>query len=211
MPWNLVQTSRAFVASSLDAQPIPPEQKAQILAVFDSIDNVFNVDAWDGYQAARQRLFDVLRRTRPANPVVLSGDIHSAWGAELLADFADADSELLAAEFVCTSISSTFLELDPRPVDFIVRLGLQDNPHIKYFNGLFRGYCLCDVDRDRWQTSYRAVGDLAALADRDNPLALVPYASTPVETDAVMEIAEGFSASGNTHRLETKFARFAIP
>ena len=57
---------------------------------------------------------------------------------------------------------------------------------------------------------YRAVGDLAALADRDNPLALVSYASTPVDTDAVMEIAEGFSAPGNAHRLETKFARFAV-
>jgi alkaline phosphatase D len=207
MPWNLVKTTKAFVAAGLESQPIPPEQKAQILAAFDHIDNVLNVDAWDGYEAARQRLFELLDRTKPSNPVILSGDIHSAWGAELFSDFSDTNSDRLAVEFVCTSISSTFLELDPRPIDYIVRLGLQDNPHINYFNGLFRGYSLCDVDRDRWQTTYRAVGDLTALADIDNPLALVPYPDSPVDTDAVLEVKSGFSEPGSSERLETTFAR----
>lgn len=210
MPWNLVNSTKALVASILETQPIPPEQKAQILAAFDNIDDIINADAWDGYQAARQRLFNVLQRSKASNPIVLSGDFHSGWGAELLTDFDNSNADLLAAEFVCTSISSSFGELDPRPIDFIVRLGLPDNPHIQYFNGLFRGYCICDVNEERWQTTYRAVGDLAALPDIDNPLALVPFRDTPVDTDAVLEIEEGFNQPGSEKRIETKFTRFPI-
>lgn len=208
MPWNLVETTRAFVAANLEQQPIPAQQKAQILSQFDNIDNMLNVDAWDGYPAARERLFNILRHSGAKNPIVMSGDIHSAWAAELLNDFSDPQSDVLAAEFVCTSIASTFLTLDPRPTDYIVRLGLQDNPHIKFFNALFRGYCICDVNQQRWQTSYRAVGDLSALADIDNPLALVPFPDSPVATDAVLEIAAGFNQANSEQRLQTRFARF---
>jgi alkaline phosphatase D len=35
-------------------------------------------DAWDGYAADRARLLRFIGRRRPANPVVLSGDIHSS-------------------------------------------------------------------------------------------------------------------------------------
>jgi alkaline phosphatase D len=210
MPWNLVRTSRVVVAATLQAQSVPPEQQAQILAAFDAVDNIFNVDAWDGYPAARRRLLEMLQRSGARNPVILSGDIHSAWGANLLADFEDAGSDVLAAEFVCTSISSTFLDLDPRPTDFAVRQGLVATPHIEYFNGLFRGYCLCDVDTARWQTRYRAVGDLAGLADTANPLALVPFPDSPVDTDAVLEIEAGFNSAGSGRRLQTSFARFPV-
>lgn len=108
---------------------------------------------------------------------------------------------MIAAEFVATSISSTFLAIDPRPADFVVRTGLADNPHIAYFNGLFRGYCLCDLDRDRWQTSYRVVGRLADLQNPD-PLALVPYEDTPVATDALFCVNAGFNQPGSGERVQ---------
>jgi alkaline phosphatase D len=40
---------------------------------------VVNLDQWDGYAAARQRLLGLLATGRVANPVVLAGDIHSTW------------------------------------------------------------------------------------------------------------------------------------
>ena len=97
--------------------------------------------------------------------------------------------------------------LDPRPTHFVVRQSvLANNPHIEYLNGLYRGYCLCDIDRTRWQTTYRAVGTLADVA---NPaeFALVPFPETMVETDRVLEIAAGFSEPGQNDRLETTFER----
>ena len=53
--------------------------------------NIFQVDAWDGYQAARTRLTDFLATEGIRNAVVLSGDIHSSWAADLLVDFADSE------------------------------------------------------------------------------------------------------------------------
>ena len=61
---------------------------------------VFNMDAWDGYVAARQRLLDFLVDRAPANPIVLTGDIHSAWAADILERFDDPGAGVVAAEFV---------------------------------------------------------------------------------------------------------------
>jgi len=82
-----------------------------------------------------------------------------------------------------------------------------DNPHINYFNGLFRGYCVCDVNKTRGQTTYHAVDDLTALQDIDNPLALVPYQDTPVSTDAVLAIQQGFNQTGSEQRLSVSYSR----
>jgi alkaline phosphatase D len=204
MPWNLHKAARATVAFN---PAIPEPQKSAILAAIDRVDSLVNVDAWDGYVTARQRLLALLGQVRPRNPVVITGDIHSAWAGNLLADFTDpVGSDLLAAEFVATSISSTFLGIDPRPTDAIVRASLVDNPHIRYFNGLFRGYCLCDVDAQRFETTYRAVGDVGALLDPD-PQALVPFQDTPVDTDAVYQVRAGFNAPGSGLRIEETYRR----
>ena len=154
MPWNLRRTGQLFAQASA----APPS----VLAAIGTLDNILNVDAWDGYQRARERLMTILGRARPPSPVVLTGDIHSAWAANLFDDFGDpANSDVLAVEFVCSSISSTFLSPNSKPAHLIVAAGLPDNPHIRYFNGLFRGYCLCEVDHSEWRTQYRAVGSPA--------------------------------------------------
>jgi alkaline phosphatase D len=188
MRWNLKST----VGLTLLDPAIPPSA----VAAFQNVTEILNIDAWDGYPAARQRLFSILDALRPNNPVVLTGDIHSSWAGDLLRDFADPTSDVLAAEFVCTAISSTFLAPDPRPTSQIVGFGIPDNPHIKYFDGVFRGYALCDVNRHRWRTEFRRVGTLADLTDPD-PLALVPLRGDPVETNAVAEIEAGFNRPGS--------------
>ena len=205
--WNLIRTAKLNIQFN---PAVPANQKAAILQALGAVDNFYNMDAWDGYRAARRRLFHMIATARPNNPVVLSGDIHAAFGSNLLTDFANPGSDMLAAEFTCSSISSTFVGQDPRPSDAIVRPGVAaDNPHIEFFNGLFRGYCLCDVDAKRWQTTYRAVGTLADLQNPD-PLALTPFDDSPVETDAVLEIESGFGQSGSGQRLATTFSRIPL-
>jgi alkaline phosphatase D len=92
-----------------------------------------NVDAWDGYVAARNRLLGSVMDDEIANLVVLSGDTHSSWVADLKADFADSLSPIVGTEFVGMSISSNF-----RP-DFIpiIEGALLDpaNAHVKFFDG----------------------------------------------------------------------------
>jgi alkaline phosphatase D len=114
---------------------------------------LYNLDQWDGYVAARNRILSFLEKRRPTNPVVLTGDIHSNWVHDLKADFADPASATVGTEFVGTSISSEF------PAGFIapVTSALADNPHTRFFDGAFRGYVRCDVTPERWTSTFRVV------------------------------------------------------
>ncbi|MFG3270660.1 alkaline phosphatase D family protein [Streptomyces luteogriseus] len=110
-------------------------------------------DAWDGYQAERNRFLEEFRQVR--NPVVLSGDRHLTMISDLKEDYADPDSDVVGAEFVGTSISSNgdqdqaafHREWDPRR---------PDNPHWKLLDA-HRGYHLFDVRRDGIDAQVRVV------------------------------------------------------
>jgi alkaline phosphatase D len=71
-------------------------------------EELFNMDQWDGYVAARNRLIGFLDRARVRNPITITGDIHSSWVHDLKTDFSDETSETVGTEFVGTSITSSF-------------------------------------------------------------------------------------------------------
>ncbi len=147
-----------------------------------AIGSTCNPDAWDGYPAMRTRLLNFLATERPNNPVVLSGDIHSAWAADLKADFSDPNAQTVATEFVCMGITSSFLNmLSPL---IALTLGKQ-NPHIRYFEGVHRGYCLCEVDDTQWRTDFQAV------ARTGDPAFTVPRADLAVRTIASWAVNAG--------------------
>ncbi len=122
-----------------------------------------NSDQWDGYQPARDRIYSVLKGA-PAqgqapvdNVVILTGDIHSSWAADLTQDpnntnlatggYNGATGEgSRAVEFVGTSITSPGLS-DPSgsTAGFLRSV----NPHFKYIDLNQRGYMLLDVTRER--------------------------------------------------------------
>lgn len=118
---------------------------------------VLNMDAWDAYHESRRRILHWLARYRVRNTIVLTGDIHSAWAADLRADFADPASPVIGSEFVCTGISSGFQD----DLALLVFYTLPANPQIKYFNGLKRGYTLCDVTPSAWTAHFRTVATVS--------------------------------------------------
>ena len=63
-------------------------------------------DGWDGYPEARRRLLEAVAARGPANPVVIGGDVHAHWVADLKPDFDDPRSPVVASEFCGTSITS---------------------------------------------------------------------------------------------------------
>ena len=117
-----------------------------------------NHDAWDGYVAARDRILGFVRERRPSNPVVLSGDWHSNWVNDIKTDFDDPASEIIATEFVGTSISSGCGWRDD------VEAALPENPHVKFFDGEYRGYVRCEVTEEEWRTDLKIVTDSRAAA-----------------------------------------------
>ncbi|UKO98969.1 alkaline phosphatase D family protein [Nostoc sp. UHCC 0870] len=139
--WNVI--AQQLILAQFDFDPRPGIQ-------------VFNVDQWDGYVAARKRLLDFLEQRKPSNPVVITGDIHSSWVHDLKADFNNPLSATVGTEFVGTSITSDF------PSQFIapVQAAVSDNPHTKFFDGANRGYVRCKLTRNNWQSDYRVVSSI---------------------------------------------------
>ena len=117
-----------------------------------------NSDQWDGYEPARNRIFAGIQgdasHPQVNNVVVLTGDIHSSWAADLhpnpynpaLYDKTTGAGSL-AVEFVGTSVSSPGIDTDTTgAVAGAIKFY---NPHFKYVQLTRRGYLLMDVNRDR--------------------------------------------------------------
>ena len=134
--WNVI--GQQTLMAQLDRKPGPGQQ--------------FWTDGWDGYPAARRRLLDYLGQRKPANPIVLGGDVHSFWVADLKPDFDDPRSPVVATEFVGTSITSQFRQRQ-EGLDAL----LADNPHIRLGNGTRRGYVRVEITRQRLRADLRTV------------------------------------------------------
>lgn len=145
--WNII-TQQVMVAQ-LDRQAGPEQE--------------YSMDKWDGYVAERERLFDFIQKHQPSNPVVITGDIHSNWVADLKTDVDNPNSKTIGTEFVGTSISSGGDGVDVTPQTEAI---LTQNPHIKFFNSQ-RGYVRCELTPARWQSDYRVV---AAVTTPDAPI-----------------------------------------
>jgi len=108
-----------------------------------------SADAWDAFPAQRGRVLDAAREAGTPDLVVISGDVHNHWAAEVLANFDAPDAPPLGVEFVCSSVTSAPPAVDP---DAVMRL----NPHIKFFDGR-RGYVMCEATTESFTAEYRAV------------------------------------------------------
>ena len=111
-------------------------------------------DSWGGYQANRNRIIETIATRRPSNPVFIGGDIHSYWVTDIKRDPTDPDSETVATEFVGSSVTSP---LDIYPA---FEAALPRNPHVRYFEGARRGYCLVTVTPKAMRADLRSVIDV---------------------------------------------------
>lgn len=105
-------------------------------------------DTWEGYQAARDRVFDGLTADRIRDVAILSGDLHSSWAFDVprnpWEEYQPSGDGSLAVELMAPAISSPPLFSAP---------GLRDRapllrtmlPHLKFLDGDNRGYVLVDV------------------------------------------------------------------
>ncbi|KPF64093.1 alkaline phosphatase [Porphyrobacter sp. AAP60] len=110
-----------------------------------------NMDAWDGYPAARERMFTAALEA-DANLLVLAGDTHNGWAFELGHQGAKVGVEL----GVC-SVSSpgfeTYLTSIP-PQDLASAL-VSTNDQLKWADTAQRGYMVVELTPARAVTEYR--------------------------------------------------------
>jgi len=112
-----------------------------------------SMDQWPGYEFERRRVVRHFRDRRVKNPVVITGDIHSNWANELVADFDRPDAPPVGVEFVGTSISSGG---DGAIEPAFTKELMSENPFVKYRNNE-RGYVRCDVTPAAWRADFRTV------------------------------------------------------
>ncbi|HEX7824747.1 MAG TPA: alkaline phosphatase D family protein, partial [Mycobacterium sp.] len=119
----------------------------------------FNPDAWDGYTANRDRVVDGIVDSPVRNAVILTGDVHSHWAADVRKRPDDPAARLVATELVTTSITSGGDGSDTRDEIDAIR---PENPDIRYFNNR-RGYVRTRITPDEVRADFR----------------VLPYVSTP--------------------------------
>ncbi len=142
---------------------------------------LWNVDQWDGYGVARQRLLNAFAANTAKNVVVLTGDIHSAWVHDLKVDFLNANSATVATEFVCTSTSADFPANFWNPVIGAAQLSA---PWAKYVQPGRRGYSVCTVTQTTFRTDFKSVTSTPTAGQ-------VTSMTATVSTDASFVVQSG--------------------
>jgi len=117
-------------------------------------DDRYWMDGWDGYPNARRRLLDSIVTHKVRNPVVIGGDRHAYFAADLKRDFARPRDATVATEFVGTSITSE------GPSESNVRKALADNPGLTYARGDKRGYATVELSARSLTVGFEALDDV---------------------------------------------------
>lgn len=140
------------VASLLAALPEALREKVGVMASLFTKDIALplNLDAWDGYPAERERLYDLIKAAG-ARTIVVSGDSHTAWANELN----DAADKRVAVEFGVTAITSPTRYLDNWLPDLqLAQTMAKQNPEIVAaddgHNGFLRLTLTNDGARGEW-------------------------------------------------------------
>lgn len=126
----------------------------------------FFLDTWDGYTATRERLFNHIDDNNIDNMVVLTGDIHSTWVADLAHDPLDkryyngkTGEGSLAVEFVTPSVTSP--ALPPVIGDIAAGAFKVTSPHLKFCDMVHHGFFVLDVTEERAQADWYYVDTIS--------------------------------------------------
>ncbi len=111
----------------------------------------FSMDAWDGYPAARTRLFEAALAA-DANLISLAGDSHNAWAFDL--DLAGAP---VGVEFGGHSVTSPGIEsyLPQIAPDAFARDTVANNPQLAWMDAAHRGYMAVELTPASATSEYR--------------------------------------------------------
>jgi phosphodiesterase/alkaline phosphatase D-like protein len=143
----------------------------QQLIPFSQLGLPWNLDAWDGFPAARDRLYASAKEAG-ARLVTLTGDTHTAWANTLR----DADDELRGVEFGCTSVTSPGFGTYVRDVSDLGAQFADANQEVDYYNPDGNGWTLVTLSAETVTADYRGVSDVTQETFSANPI--ITYATT---------------------------------
>jgi alkaline phosphatase D len=123
----------------------------------------YSMDQWPGAAHERMDLIKMIGERKVANPVVLTGDIHSNWVNDLRVDDRKRETPVIATEFVGTSITSGGKGVKDLPGLDAMKA---KNPGV-IFHNRERGYVRCTVTPKAWTSDYVVAED---VTKKDGPV-----------------------------------------
>ena len=124
---------------------------ARSFVKFTGLGLPFNMDAWDGYPAARERFYRMARNAGVSDMVVLTGDTHEAWGNDLFAQ----DGTRMGVELGATGVTSPgFTQyLGDAAFDYSLLLR-QENDTVRFHDPMHKGYFTLTLNEDEGRVDY---------------------------------------------------------
>jgi alkaline phosphatase D len=112
------------------------------------------LDSWDGYQADREQVFEMMQKHRK-NLVVLAGDTHNAWASDLR----DAQGRQAGVEFATASVSSPGMEgaYPDRDPDDVAAMMVDLIEPLYYAQTSKRGYMIVTASHEQVRCDWRFV------------------------------------------------------
>jgi alkaline phosphatase D len=131
-----------------------------------------STDTWDGYRPARDRVLDAVEAGKMTNVVVLTGDVHSSWGYDVprnpwKAYDPETGRGTVAVEVVTPAITSPSGFGTPEQAARRTETLRKARPHLRYLEGLHRGYVVLDVTRERVQADWFFVPSITERVDAE--------------------------------------------
>lgn len=143
---------------------------ARVLAFKGKWNLPFYPDTWDGYEWARERLYELSRRSGAADLVFLTGDSHSFW-ANRLADAAGRPAGLELGTAGITSpgdfIGSGFT---PELSEKLDRAFEAHNPEVVWTDNLHQGYVRLNLTPAGGEASFIAVATVTEKSSQTSLL-----------------------------------------
>lgn len=172
--WKVVGNQVPFFPLVVGAE-LPSTVNALIEPVRDQLPLVvppkLYVDDWNGYQAERRALTETLARV--PDVVLLTGDVHETFAADIPVDVGDyrMDSQSAAVEFIVPAIASAALvrAIDtataPLPIGTSIGAAYDanlavGNPWVRYHDGYANGFGVVQFTADRAQCDFWHLEDV---------------------------------------------------
>jgi phosphodiesterase/alkaline phosphatase D-like protein len=171
-PWRLIlnqiimaKVTAPDLAAQMTEDDIVALEKewdqARAFIKFSTLGLPTNLDAWDGYPAARERLYDAMRKAKADGVIVVTGDTHTWWANNLVA----RDGAPIGVELGVNSVTSP----SPYRKSFFGGKGAeyalltnQVNPDVRYISGENHGFIDLTLTRDEAVARFVAVDTVEA-------------------------------------------------
>ena len=173
-PWRLIanQVTMAKVTAPDLTPHVTEEQIAELEQQWDqarafvkssALGLPLNLDAWDGYPAARERFYDVVRDAGAAGMIVVTGDTHTWWANDLV----DKNGGHMGVELGTHSVTSP----SPYRKEFLGGKGAEyalltnrDNKDVRFLSGEYHGFIDLTIMRDAARAEFVGVDNIESSA-----------------------------------------------